>query len=710
MDIQSQGCSLLFINTLLDKIRLLNNTYGEIRLKANEKKFTRFLEGSDKHFVIPVYQRNYDWKKEQCKQLFDDLIDISKTNRTHFLGSIVSIYHDDGEDLEYLIIDGQQRLTTLSLLLLAIYKIIDNGLLQTNVNKEQIRDEYLINKYSKDDKKIRLKPVKNDKNAFASLFKEEKDYIQDTNITINFQYFRERILKEELSIDKLFLAIKQLIIVDIKLINGEDDPQLIFESLNSTGLDLKEADKVRNFILMKENSSTQERFYTLYWNEIEENTNYNVSDFIRDYLTIKERVIPNKNKVYLHFKRYVTNNISNIEELLKDLLKFSTYYKKIIDSKNNTDEVSIILNKINKLESVVTYPFIMEVFEDKDNGIICENDIKLILNTIVDFVFRRLICEVPTNALNKIFMVMGREIKKYNDFKEYYVEVFKYIITRKKLTKRFPDNEEFGLKIVQKDIYNFKSNNKLFLLEQLENFDNKERVDVENLISNNTLTIEHIMPQKLTPIWRESLGSDYEAIQEKYLHTLGNITLTGYNSKLSNKSFCDKRDMENGFKESKLFLNQALCNLEHWRKDEIVNRANNLKDRALKIWTLPHSTYQSQEDNLKIFTLNDDDINFAGEKILSYQFMKEKEISVNSWKDFYIKISFILFELDPVEFKRIIIANDYKYSFTSREKDGHKISDFHIYINLSAENFLSRLRVIIEEIDLDLNDLSFTIL
>ncbi len=395
-------------------------------MKANEKKFTRFLEGSDKHFIIPVYQRNYDWKKEHCKQLFDDLIDISKINRTHFFGSIVSIYNDDGDDLEYLIIDGQQRLTTLSLLLLVIYKIIDNNLLQTNVNKEKIKDEYLINKYEEDDKKIRLKPVKNDKNAFSALFENEDDYIEDSNITINFKYFYERVLKEEISIDKLFSAIKQLVIVDIELKNGEDDPQLIFESLNSTGLDLAEADKVRNFILMKENSSIQEKFYNKYWNKIEENTNYNVSDFIRDYLTIKERIIPNKNKVYFHFKKYITENINNIEDLLIDLLKFSTYYKKIINAKKNDNNISNVLHKINRLESIVTYPFIMEIFEDEKEKIISKDDVVDILNIIVIFVFRRLICEVPTNALNKIFMVMGREIKKYDNYKEYYLEIFKY--------------------------------------------------------------------------------------------------------------------------------------------------------------------------------------------------------------------------------------------------------------------------------------------
>ncbi len=404
-------------------------------MKANEKKFLQFLEGSNKHFVIPIYQRNYDWKTEQCKQLFDDVLDVSKTKRTHFLGSIVSIYHDDGDDLEYLIIDGQQRLTTLSLLLLALFKIIDNEKLKASVTKEQIRDEYLINKYSKDEKKIRLKPIHSDKNAFSALFESKNDYILNTNITINFQYFYDRILKNEISIDELFSAIKRLVIVDIELKRGEDDPQLIFESLNSTGLDLTEADKVRNFVLMKEKSDTQEIFYINYWNKIEKNTNHRVSDFIRDYLTIKERKIPNKNKVYLEFKNYTLSNKIKIENLLIDLLKYSEYYKKIIYSCNSQDTVSLLLNKINRLESVVSYPFIMEVFDDQKNKIIDENDVQKILFIVINFVYRRLICDVPSNALNKIFMVMARDIKKYEDYKENYLEIFKYIMRQKNYLK-----------------------------------------------------------------------------------------------------------------------------------------------------------------------------------------------------------------------------------------------------------------------------------
>ena len=676
-----------------------------------KKIFLHFLEGSDKHFAIPVYQRNYNWKKEQCKQLFDDLIDVSKNERTHFLGSIVSIYHYDGDDREYLIIDGQQRLTTLSILLLAIYKIINNNLLKTDVKEKQIKNQYLINEYLEGDKQIRLKPAKNDKEAFLSLFKEEDEYIEDTNITINFKYFSKRILENEISIDKLFLAIKKLVIVEIELKNGEDDPQLIFESLNSTGLDLTEADKVRNFILMKEDLSTQEKFYNNYWNKIEKNTNYNVSDFIRDYLTIKERAIPNKSKVYFHFKKYVNENIKNIEDLLIDLLLFSTYYSKIINANKYNDNTGLLLQKVNRLESNVTYPFIMEFLNDKNQNIILDNEVNEILNIIISFVFRRLICEIPTNALNKIFMVLGKEIKKYKDYEENYLEIFKYIITKKRLTQRFPDDEEFALKIIQKDIYNLKSKNKLFLLEQLENFDNVEKVDIENLLSSNSLSIEHIMPQTINAKWREALGSNHKIIHEKYLHTLGNITLTGYNSKMSNKPFIEKRDMEKGFKESRLFLNKSLHNIENWNEDSINNRAKLLKDRAMEIWTYPISSYKSEEDRLKLFTLADDDINFAGEKIISFKFMDNKEKNISSWKEFYKKISNILFELDPIEFKKIVVENNFIYletSSTSKEKH-HKIDDFYIYTILDTETTLSRLRVIIDKMSLDLDYVTFTI-
>jgi uncharacterized protein with ParB-like and HNH nuclease domain len=525
-------------------------------MKADQKDFLRFLGGmNDTHFVIPVYQRNYDWTKEQCEQLFDDLIDILENNfRTHFIGSIVSIYNNNKGGGEYLIIDGQQRITTLFILLQAIYKGLEEKVFESKDDKlkEKIED-YLLNRYVENDKRIRLKSVKDDAKAFSKLFENESNFIGASNITINFWYFYNRILDEKISIDDLFLAMKSLMIVDIELRNGEDDPQLIFESLNSTGLDLSEADKVRNFILMKEDTETQNRFYEEYWNKIEKNTNFDVSNFIRDYLTLRERITPKKSRVYISFKKFVLEQQTDMEELLKDLLKFSGYYKKIVGAKGNRseDEISSIIYRLNKLETVVSYPFLLEIFNDNENGIITDDELINILKIIESFVLRRFICDVPTNALNKIFMTLGKEIKKHEDYEQKYFEIFKYILIKKDSNQRFPDNKEFKDKIVSKDIYNVQGKNKIYLLEQFENYNNREKVRVEELINNNKLTIEHIMPQTLTPDWKKELGENWTEIHEKYLHTLGNITLTGYNSEYSNRPFIEKRDMkEKGFSDS----------------------------------------------------------------------------------------------------------------------------------------------------------------
>ena len=300
-------------------------------MRVYNKKFVEFLEGNDKHFVIPVYQRNYDWSKEHCKRLFDDILEIQiKGYNNHFLGTIVSIYDEQSDKREYLIIDGQQRITTLSLLLLALYDLIDKGEIKSNLNKEEIRDEYLVNKYSEGDKRIRLKPVKDDNLAFMQLFKESEGHIPDSNVTNNYNYFKERIKNLKIPIEDFYKSVKKLIIVEIELIRSEDDPQMIFESLNSTGLSLTQSDLVRNFILMKQPSKEQEEFYNKYWYKIEKNTKFNVDSFIRDFLTYKERVIPNKDKVYESFKRFVRNNHpDDIEDFLKELLKFSDYYNKI---------------------------------------------------------------------------------------------------------------------------------------------------------------------------------------------------------------------------------------------------------------------------------------------------------------------------------------------------------------------------------------------
>ncbi|KPI48755.1 hypothetical protein IM33_16785 [Clostridioides difficile] len=686
-------------------------------MKAGEIEFLSYLEGSNKSFVVPVYQRNYNWKKEQCKRLFDDLEDIIDSGfRTHFLGSVVSIY---SMGKEYLIIDGQQRVTTVSILLIAMCQIIkefgeSKGIITT---EEQIKECYLINKHSRDkDGKIKLKPIAEDRKAYYELFEEEINTDRNSNIVSNYLYFYNRIKEDNISIDDLFDAIQKLTIVEIELKNGEDDPQLIFESLNSTGLDLSEADRVRNFVLMGKNSKLQEEFYNNYWYKIEKNTSNNVSNFIRDYLTIKERNIPNKNKVYFSFKRYVLDNDIDIEILLKDLLKFSNYYRDISYSCTDDNDVNKVLKRINKLEIFVSYPFILELFDDYNEGIINKKALVESLILVECFILRRIVCDVPPNALNKVFMNLGREIKKFSDYKENYSNILKYIFINKKSSQRFPTDSEFSNAFETKDIYNTKSKNKLYILERLENYNNKEIVDLENLINNNTLNIEHIMPQTLTNKWKESLGENYKEIHDKYLHTIGNLTLTGYNSKLSNKTFEEKKEMESGFKDSRLYLNKYISFIDKWNEEEIKNRTKILLDRAVEIWKYPNVTYEPPSNSENIFTLEDDDVNFTNESIVSFSILGES-YKVKNWTEFYEQVALTLYDLDPVRFNSII-EKAYKRDFIDNNKSkdisklrrGVRISE-NIYLetHLNTEAKLNIMRFLLNEFDIELNEVIFSI-
>jgi uncharacterized protein with ParB-like and HNH nuclease domain len=686
-------------------------------MKAYEKTFLRFLEGTDKHFVIPVYQRNYDWKKEQCEQLFNDIVDICKNNyRTHFIGSIVSVYNEDDLGQEYLIIDGQQRITTISIILIAIYNLLsDEQLSSDQIIREKVRDEYLINKYSLNQYKIKLKSVKEDQKYFSSLINNDYSTDDKSNIIINYNFFVEKLKNIKLAginLDDFYKAINKLMIVEIELKRGDDDPQLIFESLNSTGLNLTQADLVRNFVLMKETKEKQIFFFNKYWTKIECNTGFHVSEFIRDYLSYKENIIPNKDKVYFSFKKYVFKNHLNedIEVLLGDLLKFSDYYRIIISSDDQDIDISRALKYINEIDITVCYPFLLDIYNDYSENILSKDNLLNILNIVRSFAFRRIICDVPTNALNKIFVTLGKEIKKHKDFLNKYVEIFKYVLLSKKGSQRFPGNDEFIEKIINRDIYNLKGKNKIHLLESIENYNNRERINLEELLKNGDINIEHIMPQVLTKGWKESLGQDYDVIHEKYLHTLGNITLTAYNSKMSNKSFIEKRDMPNGYRDSKLLLNQSLKNIELWNKKSILKRADLLKDVAIKVWNNIHTNYLPKNGNTNTYSLSDDH-DFTNEKINSFIIFDETYM-VKSWRKFYEKLCALLYELDPIIFESFINDEDFKgkirtyVSYNPEElRRPIKINNIYLEANLSAESILYQVRLILKKYDLSEDDL-----
>jgi len=682
-------------------------------MKAFENKLIRFLEGHDKSFVIPVYQRNYDWNKANCRQLFNDLLDlINNKRKSHFFGSIVYLYNDENDEngQELMIIDGQQRITTLSLLMLALVHVHEDLRKDDVLDINLIKNEYLIGKYNQKEK-VKLKPVKNDAVALKALFDKNTKKYNNSNIVTNYLFFIEQLQQTDIPLNEIFSAIKKLDIVDIKLKVTEDDPQLIFESLNSTGLDLSEADKVRNFILMKLPSDKQNEYYEKYWNVIEKNTKYNVSTYIRDYLTFRERKTPNINKVYFVFKEYVLNEKLSIEEILQDLLVFSEYYYCIIEANHPNEKINEILIHLNKLDVTVAYPFLIELFHDYKNKIISDSCLLSILLIIESFLVRRLICEVPTNALNKIFMTLGRDIKNFDDHKEKYFDILKYIFLQKRSSQRFPSDDEIKEKMVLKNLYNMNSKNNMHILERLENYKNREVIDLQKLLAEGKLTIEHIMPQTLSNTWKNELGVNYENIHLTYLHTIGNLTLTAYNREMSNKSFLEKKSIEGGFSHSKLYLNDFIKKQDTWNENTILERADILIKKSLEIWQSCNTDYENIRDVENTYNL-DDDIDFTGEKIKYFTLLGQK-IMVDYWVNFLQQLCIILYDLEPAKFRNLL--NDYEISKKSiilsneesKLRSPLKITeDLFIEGHQSTEYILYISRLILKKLDIDSEEVS----
>ena len=627
-------------------------------MKGSECRLVEYMEGSKKRFIIPVYQRNYDWKIENCRQLYDDLIKVIKNKRkSHFFGSLVSVYEPSGKNTEFLVIDGQQRLTTVSLLLLAMYNLIKGDVIKPNDETldKQIYEEFLVDKYQPKETRIKLKPVKNDQTAFGKLFDSSSEYISESNLTRNYTYFYDRIQKQEVTLDELFDAIYRLEIINITL-NSEDNPQLIFESLNSTGLDLSEGDKIRNYVLMGLPSNEQEDYYEKYWNKIEEFTKYDVSSFIRDYLSLKQLSIPSQRKIYSSFKEYVTQEKIPINSLLDDLLAYARRYETLLIGKTSSKPLNACIFRLNRLETSVTRPFFLEVLRLLDEGKLTLSQVNDVFQITESYLFRRNICDLPTNALNKIFLLLHREIIRYDGTDENYVEKFKYALLSKKERTRFPDDDEFSSNLSERQIYQMNNKNKVYILERFENYGTDEDKDIYRHCDEGDYSIEHIMPQHLTPVWIKQLGFDYEEIHTKWLHRLANLTLTAYNSKYSNKSFDEKKTMKNGFIDSGIRMNTYIAQMEKWTLAELEKRNDYLVLRALKIWMHPETSFKPKEKQLDTISL-DDDIDLSGRLRAKFSY-KNTEQPVSSWVDMFIKMIQILYTEDKTIITRITNNSD----------------------------------------------------
>ena len=622
-------------------------------MKATEAKLLDFLKKSPQ-FVIPIYQRIYSWKEKECQQLWDDIIRSGNNDNIngHFLGSVVYVekgLYSVSSQSPLLVIDGQQRLTTITLLIAALAEVIGDQEPLEDFSSAKLKGYYLTNPLESGDKFYKLILSQTDDKSLKAIIKGvEQPADKSIRVVENFEFFKSKLQKIG-DLSSVCNGLAKLMVVDISLNRAQDNPQLIFESMNSTGKELSQADLIRNYILMGLEPDHQTDLYEQYWRPMElafgqkAYSDY-FDSFMRHFLTVKTREIPKINEVYEVFKEYSRQSSvlsQGIEALVKDIKDYAVYFCAFALDKEEDNALKLAFKDLRELKVDVTYPFLLELYSDFSAGVLRYNEFKSVVRIIESYIFRRAICEIPTNSMNKTFARIGIVFKK-----DRYLESVKVSFLLLPSYRRFPSDDEFHRKIQTKDIYNFR--NKSYWLRRMENFGRKERILV------NEYTIEHIMPQadnkpeKLPQIWRSELGEEWERVWETYRHTLGNLTLTGYNSEYSNNSFIAKCEHEYGFKFSPLKMNEGISAELKWDESAIKKRAKRLADKAVEVWSkvvLPQDiidAYKSQNEQTSEYSLED-----------------HPNILVGKIADLYQQFRKAVLELDPCvieEVKKLYIA------------------------------------------------------
>lgn len=617
-------------------------------MDARKGNIYEILNGN-KQFLIPNYQRFYSWDTDQCRRLWNDIVDMQKKGKVgHFVGSIVNIAEQAMPTgvQKYMIIDGQQRMTTLTLLLLALRNYAIKNPEDDAINSKRIDNMLLKNEYEKGDERYKLLLTETDRDLLINLV-EEKPIPEGTRSRIleNYNFFSGKIADMEIKPEEVYESIGKLQIVNITLDRAIDDAQAIFESLNSTGKELSESDLIRNYVLMGLEPNEQNYVYDHLWRPMEllfeYETQGSVMDrFFRDYLTMKITRIPKQDRVYEEFKAYHLNcEFATIRDLCQDIYTYAKYYTNMVFKRSSNSMLKSLYDDINDLRMEVSYPFLLRVHNDCAVGTITEGELCEIIRLCISYVFRRSICDIPTNSLNKTFATLRNEIKTDD-----YMNSIKAFFVLRDDYKEFPDDEKFEKALVSRDVYNMRSRN--FLLSHLENYENKAPIIIENY------TIEHIMPQnpKLSIEWQKELGPTWKDIQKSYLHTIGNLTLTAYNSEMSDNPFMVKMDMKGGFKESALRLNAYLVKITEWNEQHIKERAKILADKAKDIWEYPNmteaelSSYQTQEKPAERYSIETYEANVFTKTLFDVLDRRIQNLSPSVKREF--KKLYVAYKLD----------------------------------------------------------------
>ena len=671
-------------------------------MEAKKIRILDFIGKGKKTFNIPVYQRNYDWQEENCKKLFTDIENIIKHNEEieHFLGTVVYVLTKIERDYEeYVLIDGQQRITSISLLLKALHeKIISED------TKESIWEQYLINKKSPDNIRIRLKPIESDSVSYKQLI-DNNDDSSNSNVCKNYKIFKELLENSHYSAEQIYSALYKIELVTIKLEKDKksENPQLIFESLNSTGLSLTQADLIRNYLLMNSEYEKQTVLYKNFWLKIEiELTNKKISDFIRDFLTMKTGKIANKNKVYDDFKEYMRiQKELNEEAVLEELVTYSKYYNWFLNANSNNEKINEKLKHFKYLKNTTVYPLLLSIFEDTYYYKKLDEDKLLkIIDLLISYIFRRTICGYKTSSINKVFASIPKKILENQNEKDIYFKIEKNLMERR-LETIFPRDEEFKVNFIK---YNFEKNKELlkYTLKELEQ-------KVSNNVINDTsnLNIEYIMPENLNSEWKLELGEKkFENTHLEYLGTIGNSSLIENDLLRYNKNFKTKKEF---YQKSNIEITRNINNYQVWTDNEIKNRAEQLYEKSKEIWSIPAGYKIQKLNNIeygKEYLLNSS-INVTGEKP-DKLIIDSIPYPVKSWKGLLEKLCIELYNLDSDIFKELI----YNPNFQTKERVilSNSISklrqpieisnDLYIESNLNANAILSYADIIAANFEL----------
>ena len=684
-----------------------------------------YFDGSKTLFLIPLYQRKYAWQQKHCVRLFEDLKKIHKDNiYSHFFGSIVSVKASETED-DLLIIDGQQRITTISLLILAGLNAVENGdMVRGDEDIDKIREDYLYATRRRVDRKIKLKPIEGDLEAYDALFKNDpEEFVKNNGITSNYQLFYQMIKASDLSFSDLIVAIERLTVIDIRL-DSRDNPQLIFESLNSCGKDLEEADKVRNYLLMSLSPQEQEEYYHSYWSKIEKLTDGEPTMFIRDYLTIENGAISNIEELYFDFKKYDEEKQIERRALLENMLKFARYYRQITKGETGIRKLDKKLKQIANIGTAVHLPYLLSFFDYANENGLDEDERYTVLDVVENYWARRIICNYPANALQKMFAVLHNEIlkiyklhqKREQELTLPYSEILKYVLLKKQGTASFPLDTEVKDQFPTRQIYRIPSSYRSFLFERMENENSPEANDtIVDKMNKGDITIEHIMPQSLTPQWKQALGNNWEEIHTVYLHTFANLTLTGFNFSYSNHSFQEKKEgyidrkgnKIDGFDNSAFRLSNYLKHCTKWTLDELKERQQILLDNFLRLWPMITTEYVPLEKEYELVSFDDDEFELTGRTILGFRYREERH-QVVTWKDMIEQVCKLMYNENPSTMAYLASRDEWVHETSSKERS--KIADScFVYSSCSTNTKRSLLGFLFKELSIPTSVLEFEI-